>query len=152
MSFLLKGIVVYLLLAIAATFWAPALVFSGGTASDQTVLSWFNVGLDGNNLPTYNQGDPYGTNSAAKTASDAAQTEPKLSGGILTFMDPIIQVWQWIKTLFKVIFSPIIILTSAGAVPGTPAPIYLPLLFIFGLPLVALFIMSVIGWIRSGEM
>jgi hypothetical protein len=57
-------------------------------------------------------------------------------------------VFDWVKLIFKALFSPIILLTG-GAVSGD-ATIATGLLLILGIPAVFLMIVGLIIWIRSG--
>jgi hypothetical protein len=150
MGFLTKGVLIYLLLAIAIAFAAPHIIFSGSSPSDATVLSWFNVKIDANNTVYYDTIPAYGLNGSALTSNMGMTTLPTpTSGGtsfFQTFIDPLVQTWNWVITLGKVVFSPIIIFTHPDM---TGAPI--SLLFIIGLPIVVLFLLGLIIWVRSGE-
>ena len=149
MAFLLKGILVYLLLAIAVTMWAPQVIFNSGSPSDATVLSWFKIKLDANNQPYYDTGGAYALNGSAATSVAQMGNVPITPSGnptLLTGLDSLFQVFSWIATFGKVLFSPIIIFSSP-AMTGAP----MALLWIFAIPIVLLFLVSIIAWIRSGE-
>lgn len=147
MSFLLKGILIYLLLATAISFWSPEIIFNTNSPSDMTVLSWFNVVLI-NDSVQYNTSTYSLTGFGNTSYSQTKVATPLPTGtGFLGFIDPLLQVFSWIETLGKVLFSPIIIFTHPKM---REAPI--GLLFIIIIPMVLLFLVSVIGWIRSGEM
>lgn len=141
-GFLQRGLLLYLLIAIIMVFAAPQYVFSGNTPADKTVLAWFDMTYD-NNTGSVSMGgnfssSQYGT--AYGTMNDP--TSPAGANGILGFIDVFYQVFDWVKLFFKVIFSPILLFTNVGM----PTPIIL----ILAVPLVLLFILGIIGWIRSG--
>jgi hypothetical protein len=143
MGFLQRGLLIYMCLAIAMTFAAPQEVFSGGSPAENTVLSWFNINYD-DGTGVVSMGDST-TSSNVDTSGLTDPTSPGSSGSILGFLDPLYQVWSYVKLIFKVLFSPIIILTGPS-MTGAPLPIVL----ILGVPLVFLTILGLIFWIRSG--
>jgi hypothetical protein len=147
MGFLMKGILLYLLLATAIAFAAPQMIFNAGSPSDSTVLSWFNVRVDSNNTVYYDTAN-YSAGGSAGTGMSNLTSVPQLPSGtgFLGFIDPLLHVFSWIGTFGKVLFSPIIIMTKPEM---TGAPI--ALLFIIGIPVVVLFLVGLIVWIRSGE-
>lgn len=149
MGFLMKGVLLYLLLAIAIAFAAPHMIFSSGSPADNTVLSWFNVRIDANDSIYYDIGN-YSASGDAGAGIANLSTIPPLptgSGFLMGWIDPLLKVFSWVGTFGKVLFSPIIIFTKPE-MSGAPIAI----LLIIGIPIVALFIIGLIGWIRSGEM
>jgi hypothetical protein len=148
MGFLTKGILLYLLLAVAVAFAAPSIIFSGSSPSDVTVLSWFNIGLDANNTVFYNS-TTYSTTGGANSSYSTLSTVPPLptGTGFLGFIDPLLHVFSWIATFGKVLFSPIIIFTHPE-MSGAPIAI----LMIIGIPVVLLLLLGIVAFIRNGEM
>ncbi len=146
MGFLMKGILLYLLLATAIAFGAPSMIFSSGSPSDNTVLSWFNVRANINNTVYYATADNYSTSGSSVANLSALPAVPSASGS-WGFVDPLLKVFSWVGTFGKILFSPIVMFTKPE-MDGAPIAI----LFIIGIPIVVLFLIGLIGWIRSGEM
>ena len=148
MGFLDKGILLYLLLAIAISFWQPQVIFSGDSPSDATVLSWFNVRLDPTTNQPYYQSENYEFQGSAGTSAGNMTVAPKMPGtsSLFGFLDPVYQVFNWVKTFFKIVFSPIVMFTKPEMV-GAPIAI----MMIIGIPIVTLFIVGLIYWIRGGS-
>jgi hypothetical protein len=150
MGFLLKGSLLYLLLAVALAFGAPGTVFNGTNPTDATFLSWFNIRLDpATNVISYDTStyDPTGAASSSFGNLTAQWQAPTNQGTFFSGLDPLFQVFSWIGTFGKMLFSPIIMLTKPEM---TGAPI--AILFIIAIPIVLLFLIGIIGWIRSGEL
>lgn len=151
MGFFQRGLLLYLCLAIAIAFAAPSVIFHNtNSPADMTLLSWFNVNYDnssGSGDITYNQGSSGLQGDAgvqANASFSASRTQANTLGGFLTFIiDGLWQVWNWITAIFKVLFSPIILLTS----PNLNLPT--PIIFVFAIPLTFLFIIGLIMWIRG---
>lgn len=153
MGFFQRGLLIYLCLAIAICFAAPSVVFNSGSAADNTVLSWFNLAynpancvgqVDQSNCITMTS-SVVSDNVGNTTGSFTTITSPSSSGSLIGFIDPVFQVFSWIPLVFKVLFSPIILLSSS-AMAGAPPQIML----MFGIPLVFMTIIGLIIWIRSG--
>jgi len=149
MSFLLKGALFYLMLAIALSFAVPNVVFGTGTnPTADTLLSWFNIHRDiATNDISVSQGLS-GSGVAANPWGNMS-SQPTIPTGTTWYrgIDPLLQVWSWISTIGAMFMSPIILLTKPE-LTGIPIAI----LLIIAVPVVLLFIISLIGWIRSGEL
>lgn len=148
-GFLQRGVLLYLMLAIAIVFAAPQVVFTNpsGSPAQNTLLSWFDLDTsDYSNLHFRNESVPALNPSTIGNETNAfiTPTSPSGSGGILGWLDPLYQVFSWVTLLFKMLFSPILLLTD----PRIAMPFSVVLLI--GIPLVLLFIIGLIGWIRSG--
>ena len=148
-GFLQRGVLLYLMLAIAMCFAAPQVVFTkpDGSPMQGTLLTWFDLDTtDYSNLHFRNTSNPSFSSSIGdnETGSFTIPSSPSGSGGILGWLDPLFQVFSWIPLFFRVLFSPIILLTD----PRVAMPFSVVLLI--GIPLVILFIVGLIGWIRSG--
>jgi hypothetical protein len=149
MGFLAKGVLLYLLLAVAIAFAAPSIIFSSDSPSDSTVLSWFNIRLNSTDNSIYYNTTTYSITGEANTSYSQLLTTPALptGTGFLGFIDPLLHVFSWIATFGKVLVSPIIMFTHPEM---TGAPI--AILMIIGIPIVLLFLLGIIGFIRNGEM
>ena len=157
MAFLQRGLLIYLFIALAMVFAYPQAIFNGNTPADNTVLSWFNLALNTTCTNVPGQTDfsncVYIPNSASQfsntvgnnTNTFTTPSSPSSSGSIIGFLDPVFQVFSWVGLFFKIIFSPIILLTS-GVMVGAPTA----LILLFGIPLVFLMIIGLITFIRSG--
>jgi hypothetical protein len=145
MGFFAKGLMLYLVLAIAVTCAAPQFVFTGGSPAESTLLSWFNLHYDGTSVTMTNTTLSSQTNTAAEGFTQT--TTPATAGSLLGWIDPIFQVFSWIPLIFKALFSPIILLSS-GAMAGAPPGIML----ILGIPLVFMMIIGLFGFLRSGQL
>lgn len=148
-GFLQRGILLYLMLAIAIVFAAPEVVFTNpnGSPAEATLLSWFDLDTtDYYDLHFRNESNPQLSSSTIGNETNAfiTPTSPSGSGGILGWLDPLYQVFSWVTLIFKMLFSPIILLTD----PRVAMPFSVVLLI--GIPLVILFIVGLISWIRSG--
>jgi len=148
MGFLQRGLLIYLCIAIAICMTMPQIIFNGNTPADNSVLSWFNLNYDSTTNSISIGNTTTSTNIQSGTDRFLSPTSPSGSGSILGFLDPVFQIFTWIPLIFKVMFSPIILLTSA-AVTGD-AVISSALLLIIGIPAVFLMIVGLITWIRSG--
>jgi hypothetical protein len=147
MGFLMKGVLLYLLLAISIAFAAPHMIFSSGSPADNTVLSWFNVRIDSNDSIYYNTINYSSTGDAGPRVANLSTIPPLPTGtGFLAGIDPLLQVFSWVGTFGKMLFSPIVIFTNPEM---SDAPI--ALLMLIGIPVVVLFILGIIIWIRNGE-
>lgn len=146
-GFLQRGVLLYLCLAIAMCFAAPEVVFDQNTPQGRNVLEWFNIdynnqtGVIGINNQTSFVHDEYMDNA---TAGMDNPTPPSSSGSVLGWLDPLFQVFGWIKLFFRMIFSPILLMVD----PRVSMPV--PIILIIGIPLVVMFIIGIISWIRSG--
>ena len=146
-GFLQRGILLYLFVAIAVSMAVPQVIFDNGSPAGNSVMSWFDLDstYTGTTPIVTNTSDYFGNAVTSDAQSSlSSQTSPSQSGGILGWLDPLFQVFSWVPMMFRVIFSPIILLTdSRVAMPGI-------VVLIFAIPLVLLFILGLIGWIRSG--
>ena len=146
-GFLQRGILLYLFVAIAVSMAVPQVIFDNGSPAGNSVMSWFDLdsSYTGTTPIVTNTSDYFGTGVTSDAQSSlSSQTSPSQSGGILGWLDPLFQVFSWVPMIFRVIFSPIILLTdSRVAMPGI-------VILIFAIPLVLLFIIGLIAWIRSG--
>lgn len=144
-GFLQRGLLLYFFVAVAVSMAVPDVVFDTGTPAGSTVMSWFDIdsSYTGTGAVVTNQSDYFGEVGNA-TSSLSTLSSPSQSGGILGWLDPLYQVFSWIPLMFRVLFSPIILLTdSRVAMPGI-------VILIFAIPLVLMFIIGLISWIRSG--
>jgi hypothetical protein len=150
MGFLLKGVLLYLLLSIAIALAVPNIVFENGSPTDATVLGWFNksIKLDSNNN-IYQVPEAYSLDGDVQDTISNLSMVPQLptGTGFLGFIDPLLHTFGFIGTIAKVFASPIIVM-SKPEMTGIP----IGFILIIIIPLVALFIIGLIGWIRSGEM
>lgn len=148
-GFLQRGILLYLCLAIAISFAAPDVVFDNlqGTPLGNNMLSWFDLKYDGTNVNFYNTTNPQFSNTGLVTNATQDIANPTTSssgGGLLGWIDTLYQVFDWIRLFFDMLFSPILLLTHP--LIAMPSSIVL----IIGIPLVIMFIVGLIAWIRSG--
>lgn len=149
MGFLQRGLLIYLCIAIAVCMTMPSVLFNGNTPAENSVLSWFNLVYDPVTDTVTMGNTTASTNIASGTAGFETPSSPSSSGSLIGFIDPVFQVFSWVKLIFKVIFSPLILLTSPALVGGSPI-LANALMFIIGIPLVFLTIVGLIIWIRSG--
>lgn len=144
-GFLQRGLLLYLFVAIAVSMAVPDVIFGNGSPAGNSVMSWFDIdsSYTGTTPIITNQSDYFGDVGNA-TNSLNTLSSPSSSGGILGWIDPLYQIFSWIPLMFRVLFSPVILLTDARvAMPGI-------VILIFAIPLVLMFILGLIGWIRSG--
>jgi hypothetical protein len=138
-----------MVIAIAMCFAAPQYVFTGNSSAENTVLGWFNVGYTPGSTDisgiSISNSTGFSSSASNATSSFTSATNPAGGSGILGFIDPIFQIFSWVKLFFVVIFSPIILLTGP-AMAGAPAGLVL----LITLPLVFMTILGLIIWIRSG--
>lgn len=152
-GFLQRGVLLYLCLAIAVCFAAPEVVFDTygtGNTRDNTMLSWFDLQNYGDGVEFKNTSDPNFASGNVildnATAGLDNYKSPSTSqgGSLLGWLDPLFQVFDWIRLIFRIIFSPILLLTDPEiAMPSS-------ILLIIGIPLVIMMIIGMISWIRSG--
>lgn len=151
MAGFMKILLIYLFLSVAVTMWQPQIVFNGDSPSDQSILSMFNIKLNtATNDTYYVQGSPsqYQFQGASQNNTASLTSPPNIASsgsGFLTYADPILMIVGWFGTLLRFLFSPIIILTN-GVFAGMPSSI----LLMIGVPLVIMFILGLITFIRSG--
>jgi hypothetical protein len=145
MGFFQRGLLLYLCLAIAMAFAAPQVIFSGNSPADVTLLSWFSVNYDNSTGDiSYVNGSSGLQGDAGTNAAESFGASRTTVTGFLSFIiDGLWQVWSWVAAIFKVLFSPIILLTS----PDLHIPT--PIIFVFAIPLTFLFIIGLIMWIRG---
>lgn len=149
MGFFEKGILLYLLLAVAISLWQPSIIFDGSTSQADTPLGWFNVKLNTtNNEVYYDTGDGYNVTGDVQTGINEALRVDRIPQGtnFLTFLDPIFKVLSFLAVVIKILFAPIIIFTKPQFT-GLP----MSFMLIFVIPLVALVLISILKWIRNGE-
>lgn len=139
-----KMIMIYLAIAIGCAFWQPAIVFNNA----ETPLSYFDI--DSSN---WNTTKTISTSSNLGTAIDRASQEgsnqqPINSGGTTSFnpinfiIDTTYAIIKFVQLLFNIIFAPIDIMV-VGLFP-------VELIYILGVPLVLMLIISIMGWIKTG--
>ena len=149
MAFLQRGLLIYLAIAVAMCFAAPQYIFTGDSSAESTVLGWFNIGYTPGSTDitgvSINNNTAFSGSASNATSTFTSATNPAGGSGILGFIDPIFQIFSWIKLFFVVIFSPIILLTGP-AMAGAPAG----LVFLIVIPLVFMTLVGLIIWIRSG--
>jgi hypothetical protein len=141
MGFFQRGLLLYLCLAIAMAFAAPQVVFNGDSPAENNLLSWFNVERNvTDNTLSISDNSSFG----GAVDTDAEESFTATKSPLLGALDTLWQVFSWVGVIFKVIFSPIIVLTA----PELNMPT--AVIFVFAIPLTFLFIVGLIGWIRSG--
>lgn len=150
MSFFQRGLLIYLCIAIAVCMSAPQIIFDSGTPAENSVLSWFQLQYDSNTNSVTMINSSLSNNVNSGTESFQKTSSPAASGSLLGFIDPIYQVFSWIPLIFKVIFSPIILLTGGSAAVVGNSAISTGLMFVFAIPAVFLMIIALIMWLRSG--
>lgn len=158
MGFLQRGLLIYMCIAIAICMSMPGQLFNGNTPAENSVLSWFDLAYDSNTGQVTMQGSNSSTNIASGTDRLQNPTNPASSGSLIGFIDPVFQVWSWIQLIFKVLFSPVVLLTNSGGTANPiiadhgqiNSPLQMGLMFIFVIPLVFMTIIGLIIWIRSG--
>lgn len=149
MGFFEKGILLYLLLAVAISLWQPSIIFDTSTAQANTPLSWFNIQLNTTtNQVYYDTQDGYNVTGDVQTGLNEALRVDRIPQGtnFLTFLDPIFKVLSFLAVILKILFAPIIIFTKPQF---TGLPVSFMLIFV--IPLVALMLISILKWIRNGE-
>lgn len=146
MGFLQRGLLLYLAIAIGVTFASAPILYGEDNQADKTVLSWFNIEINQTSKQPY---VPYTANFSYGNGTDGSQqyfdsAKPPSSGlGIFGFIDPIWQIWDWVRVFFKTIFSPFVVLLD----PSLQLPT--PIIFVFVIPLTFMFIVGLIMWIRG---
>jgi hypothetical protein len=143
MGFLERGILLYLLFAIAVTIFNPSMVF--GVDGQGSPLSWLKVGTNSTDPIYY---DASGTNelqgdAAVNSNTTKNQIAPPTGVSVFVWIDGLKQVFGWVASIFLFIFSPIIFLATitGGASVMT---------VLIGIPLVILFLWGILYFIRSG--
>jgi len=148
MGFIERGLLLYLVMAIACVFIAPTIIFNGSSPADSTVLSWFNIEYTNNEARITSATLSSDANNATNNLA-GAQTSATSGLTLLSIFDPIGQfvsgAVSWFKLFFKVLFSPIVLLSSPEFSGMHPA-----VMFIFGIIPVFLVIIGIIVFIRSG--
>ena len=154
MGFLQRGLLIYLTIAIAVCLTMPSIIFNNnGNPAERSVLSFFNMDYDNSTGDFAITSTTTSSNLDSGTSGFTQPSSPSSSGSLLGFIDPVFQVFNWIGIFFKVLFSPIILLTSpelsagAGVLPTA-------LLFIIGLPLVLMMLVGLVSlglriWVRG---
>jgi len=134
-GFLQRGLLLYLFLAIAVSFAAPDVIFANGSPAGNNVLSWFDLSY--NDVTGDVTASPqFATDTQVQNATSGLETPSAISqsGGILGWLDPLFQVFSWIPLIFKVLFSPILLLTNPLIAMPTSV------ILIIGIPLVLLIV------------
>lgn len=154
MGFLQRGILIYLAIAIAVAMSMPSAIFNSGSPADNTVLSWFNLQYNpGTDTIQMKNTTNNGLNSGLPTSNFGTPSSPASSGSLIGFIDPVYQVFSWIGTVFKVVGSPLYLLSGGSAAvadTSVNSPMQMGLLLIFVIPLTLLMVIGLIIWIRSG--
>lgn len=133
MSLFTRLILLYLCIALACAFWNPSIVF-GDSKQAETVLNFFNINnTNTTNLNWSSSGDK--STELFKSGCEGAAC------AIQSFVDPVLNVLGYINLVFNVVFSPFRIMTAVG-MPTT-------LTLLFTLPLIFMFIISIIMFIRG---
>lgn len=151
MGFLEKGLIIYTALALACLYCYPQFIFNAENPTDASVLAWFNVAVDSSGHPVYNgNSGSNGYNLAGNAANSTYNGilkpgEIPTGSSILGFMDPVWQVFGWISTFFKMLFSPVVIIYN-WTLMGAPSE----LLFFLGIPLAAAFVVGLVIFMRAG--
>ena len=146
MGFLERGLLLYLGIAIALCFAAPQVIFTSGSTADNSVLGWFNMGYNETDGSVYSitSSNSFSTTANSSSTSFTSGNTPE-AGGLLGFLDPVFQVFGWIGLIFKVLFSPVVLLTG-DAMAGAPTMLFL----IIAIPIVFMTLFGLIAWIRGG--
>jgi len=145
MGFLERGLLLYLCLAIAMAFSFPTIIF-GTNEQGRNMLSFFGINAYDNVTGepiingTITYGDTATQNQLLKQGVDVTPSTFQF------FIDVVKNTIGYIVLFFKVILSPFIIFYTAVTSFGMP----LPLLFMFALPMVLLFLLGIIYFLRSG--
>jgi len=142
MGYLERGLLLYLLLALAITFAYPQVVFTG--QAGETVLQWFDVSYN-SSTDTVSVGSAM-SSSATNATADLAIAPDTSGTGFLYLFDPIFQVLSWFLLIFAILFSPIMLLGSGNpGMAGAPTAV----VFMIGLPLVLLMVIALIKFFRG---
>ena len=147
MGFLERGLLLYLLFAITVSISYPAYIFNtDGNQKENSPLSFINVKYNSSTgQPFYETvGGQTMTNTAAGYANETT-SQPVIQTGvtILTWIDGLKQVFSWVGLFFKFLLSPVIFLAGIAGVAS-------PLTVMIGLPLVILFLLGLLYFVRSG--
>lgn len=133
-----RAVLLYLCIAIGCLFWNPSLVL-GTSKQAETVLNMFNVDLT--NYQTLNN---FNNSENASTAHDSLISTSIPNRGatiILTLIDGLSNAMGYIILIVRAVFSPVIIMVAGGF----PYQIT----YMLGIPLVVLFIIAVVRFIRG---
>lgn len=152
MGLLTKLLVFYLIMALCATLYAPEVIL--GESQDGTILSFFKVssfnGTISDDDPNQNisLGDGFATEFNLEPNAESQSVFSKIInniGGAFNYLiDGLANVLGVFKLVFRVIFSPIILLFSPAAV-GMPTIIGL----FIGLPTALLMIFAIVAFIAG---
>jgi ABC-type uncharacterized transport system fused permease/ATPase subunit len=144
----------YLCIAIACIFYNPSLVIGESLST----ISWLNIDINHTtNEPYFVSTSTYNDDATKDTPSNTSVFNRMLSDGrdvsgdiisgvgnfFMSVIDPIWQVIKFVGLLFKILFAPIIILTSAEL----GIPIFIA--FAIGIPINFLGLLSLIMLIRG---
>lgn len=151
MSWIAKGLLMYLFLAMAFSFAYPEAVFctqsspiacENGKPLATTPLTWFDMSYNQNtgNITLSGVGD----SAYNSTHSLSVVQKGGSVGTVLLIFEPIGQILQWFALIFAVIISPITIFTSP-IMAGAPIAIT----FLFAIPLVFIVMVGLVFWIRG---
>lgn len=135
MGLLTKILMIYLFLSIGALMYNPSAVLGNSKQAD-TVLSFFNI-----NETNYQNFGSFNVSSEGSNANQGMLAPPVEKPNFLLLIDPVFQIFEWIKIIFKVITAPIQLLVYSAA-PWQ-------LQYILGLPLVFLLLIAIILIIRG---
>jgi hypothetical protein len=132
-----RAVLLYLCIAIGCLFWQPTLVL-GNSKQAETVLNMFAINTgDFTNLNNFNL-----DNSNNVSSNLISQSIPNRGATIiLTLIDGLSNAMGYIILIFRAVISPIIIMVSGGF----PYQIT----YMIGLPLVAMFIIAIVRFIRG---
>lgn len=138
--------ILYLCIAIAISFWQPTLVL-GNSPQAQSVLNFFNVGIDDSGNPMVASTWNNQTSDASDRLLAQGRQNDKDNSAVNIFLSIIDVTWNtivYISLFFRVLFAPLIILLSP-AMAGIPTA----LVFVIGIPLVFMGLLSIIMIIRG---
>jgi hypothetical protein len=129
-----KIVLIYVCIAIACIFWRPDIVL-GTSPQASNILSVLNINSTNYNTLT-------AINSSVNTDSIFAQgQETRTQNIFLTIIDGLFNVMGYITILFRVVFSPVMVMTAGGF------PIEFT--YMFGIPLVMMFIIAFVRFVRG---
>lgn len=131
-----KILLIYACIAIACIFWRPDIVI-GDSPQASSILSLLNI--DSSNYETLTN---INTSDNTELSSVFGKGQESTGNNIfLTIIDGLFNVMGYIEIIFRAIFSPVMIMTAGGF------PIQL--VYVFGIPLTIMFIISVVRFVRG---
>lgn len=150
MSFFEKAILLYLCFAIGCSFWQPDIVFGNQNGKDNVLTMLFNI----NSTDIGSGSTTFGSTDLNNKIN--GQDNQTGNSGLFKVGKDTVSSYQWvvdglgiviriIGIFFQALFSPFIMFFSMVTM-GAPVP----LMFVFAIPLITMFLVGFLIFIRSG--